>query len=108
MQTNAARGERTKPREIMEFDQVALGRRVRAGRIDAGWTQDQLAEQTGLSRNTIGAIERGAASPQPVLAALRVLGLPEDPKADDRGVLQRVSNELLMAEVLRRLGGAGR
>lgn len=37
----------------------AFGKRVAALRQERGWTQDQLATKTGLSIDTIGAIEQG-------------------------------------------------
>jgi transcriptional regulator with XRE-family HTH domain len=36
-----------------------LGRRVRRLRLKAGWTQDVLADRSGLHRAHIGEIERG-------------------------------------------------
>lgn len=36
-----------------------LGRAVRRGRIARGWTQAQLAEAAGLSRNTLNRLENG-------------------------------------------------
>jgi len=45
-----------------------LTNRVAAARIDAGLTQEQLAEAADVSRQTIVAIERGDYSPSTVLA----------------------------------------
>lgn len=39
---------------------MALGRRLKAAREDAGWTRAQLADATGLNRKTIWRIEVGA------------------------------------------------
>ena len=39
---------------------MALGRRLKAVREDAGWTRAQLADATGLNRKTIWRIEVGA------------------------------------------------
>jgi transcriptional regulator with XRE-family HTH domain len=36
-----------------------LGRVVRRGRIERGWTQARLAEEAGLSRNTLNRLENG-------------------------------------------------
>ena len=38
---------------------VAFGRRVRTAREARGWTQEDLAYETGLDRTYIGGIERG-------------------------------------------------
>lgn len=37
----------------------AIGRRIREARVDAGMTQERLAELVGLTRNTIYNIEQG-------------------------------------------------
>jgi transcriptional regulator with XRE-family HTH domain len=42
----------------------AIGRRIREAREAAGLTQEQLAEQTDLVRNTIGNVELGNYSPR--------------------------------------------
>jgi putative transcriptional regulator len=41
---------------------------VSATRRAAGWTQDELARAAGVSRQTVGAIEKGDYSPSTVLA----------------------------------------
>jgi transcriptional regulator with XRE-family HTH domain len=38
---------------------VAFGKKVAAMRQKRNWTQDQLADKTGLSIDTISSIERG-------------------------------------------------
>ncbi len=40
-------------------DLIAMGARVRAARLAAGLSQEELAERSGLHRNYIGGIERG-------------------------------------------------
>lgn len=36
-----------------------LGRRVRQARMDAGFSQEELAERAGLHRTYVGSVERG-------------------------------------------------
>lgn len=56
---------------------VLVGRRVRAARILAGLTQDELAARAAMSRVTLGTIERGdhAATLLTYLKASRALRL---------------------------------
>src|SRR4249919_3388663 len=41
----------------------AIGGRVRQGRAGRGWTLDQLAERSGVSRRMLVSIEQGSANP---------------------------------------------
>src|SRR5436189_2259393 len=41
----------------------AIGDRVRQGRAGRGWTLDQLAERSGVSRRMLVSIEQGSANP---------------------------------------------
>ena len=41
----------------------AIGGRVRQGRVSRGWTLDQLAERSGVSRRMLVSIEQGSANP---------------------------------------------
>jgi transcriptional regulator with XRE-family HTH domain len=41
----------------------AIGGRVRQGRVGRGWTLDQLAERSGVSRRMLVSIEQGSANP---------------------------------------------
>lgn len=59
---------------------VAIGARVREQRQSLGWTLDQLAEATGVSRRMVVNVEQGAANPS-VGTLLRIsdalgVGLP--------------------------------
>jgi transcriptional regulator with XRE-family HTH domain len=42
---------------------LAIGGRVRQGRAGRGWTLDQLAERSGVSRRMLVSIEQGSANP---------------------------------------------
>ena len=44
---------------MQETFQVAFGRRVQKIRKQRGWSQEKLAEKTGLTRETISRIETG-------------------------------------------------
>ncbi len=45
------------------FDLLALGARVRAGRLAAGLSAGDLAKRSGISRSMVAAIEHGAKAP---------------------------------------------
>ena len=58
----------------------AIGGRVRQGRAGRGWTLDQLAERSGVSRRMLVSIEQGSANPS-IATLLRIsdalgIGLP--------------------------------
>ena len=57
---------------------VAIGQRVRAGRVASGLTQQELADLTGLHRVTINRFETGQLDPRlsNVLTASRALNIP--------------------------------
>ncbi len=57
-----------------------LRNRVRALRIERGWTQHELAEKVGVSRQSINSIECDRYTPSLPLALLfaRVFGRPTD------------------------------
>ena len=38
---------------------LKLGKRVRALRLDRGWTQEELAHRSGLNRSYMSEVERG-------------------------------------------------
>lgn len=46
------------PRVVQHAAQL-LGAQVRAGRIDRGWTIEQLAERAGVSEKTVRKVEHG-------------------------------------------------
>jgi transcriptional regulator with XRE-family HTH domain len=41
-----------------------LGQQIRAARIAAGLTQEQLAERAGVTDRTVRSVEKGATRPQ--------------------------------------------
>jgi transcriptional regulator with XRE-family HTH domain len=60
---------------------IVVGRRIRAGRALAGWTQHQLAVRAGVPRNRISLVECGKApgvSCATMVALCRALGLSLD------------------------------
>lgn len=60
-----------------EPEALALGDAVRAARIDNGLTQDQLALVSGVSRDTVMALEggRGSVTLGKALRVMKALGL---------------------------------
>jgi len=57
-----------------------IGRRVRASRVDLGWTLDQLAQRSGVSRRMLVNVEQGSTNPS-IATLLRLsdalgVGLP--------------------------------
>lgn len=64
-----------------------IGRRVRLGRTGRGWTLDQLAERSGVSRRMLVNVEQGTTNPS-IATLLRLsgalgIGLPELVDAED-------------------------
>lgn len=59
---------------------AAISNKVKDLRIARGWTQQQLAEAVGVSRQSINSIERNRYVPSLELALLfaRVFGCPTD------------------------------
>jgi transcriptional regulator with XRE-family HTH domain len=58
----------------------AIGRRVRTGRVGLGWTLEQLAQRSGVSRRMLVSVEQGATNPS-IATLLRLsdalgVGLP--------------------------------
>jgi transcriptional regulator with XRE-family HTH domain len=67
----------------------AIGRRVRSGRTERGWTLDELAQRSGVSRRMLINIEQGATNPS-IATLLRLsdalgIGLPALVAAADDG-----------------------
>jgi transcriptional regulator with XRE-family HTH domain len=55
-----------------------LGRNVQRLRLDHGWSQDELAEQSGLHRTYVSQVERGVRNPTLMIIAklAKALGVP--------------------------------
>ncbi len=51
------------PVDVIEGEALQLGRKIRAVRLQAGLTLQQLARATGVSQSLISQVERGLASP---------------------------------------------
>lgn len=64
-------------REAAEWLRL-LGVLVRAGRVERGWRQEDLAWRIGASTNTVAAIEKGSAAVSVglVLNAASLVGIP--------------------------------
>ncbi len=60
--------------------ELRIRNRVKELRVERGWTQQQLAEAVGVSRQSINSIERERYVPSLMLALAfaRVFGLPTD------------------------------
>ena len=70
----------------------AIGRRVRDRRVERGWTLDELAERSGVSRRMVINVEQGASNPS-IATLLRLsdalgVGLPALVDVERRGALQ--------------------
>jgi len=54
-----------------------LGDELRAARVAAGWSQEELADRAGISRNYVSLLERNEKSPtvDVLLAVCRALGV---------------------------------
>jgi transcriptional regulator with XRE-family HTH domain len=58
----------------------SAGDRVRARRLELGWSQEELARFAGLHRNLVAAIERGRVESSIAEALLGKIGIiPEQP-----------------------------
>src|SRR5919109_5119248 len=75
---------------------VAFGTLLRRYRVAAGLTQEELAERAGVSRRSLGDMERGVAhTPRKDTVALLAEALALSPQ-----------NRVVFAEAARRLGAA--
>ena len=62
-------------------DKLILKNRLKAARAEAGFSQKQLADMVGVSRNTISSIETGQFNPTAKLALILCIAL--DKKFED-------------------------
>lgn len=90
----------------------AIGSRVRDGRVQRGWTLDELAQRSGVSRRMVINVEQGASNPS-IATLLRLshalgVGLPALVDVERPGTLRVVG--AAQAPVLWRgpAGGQGR
>ncbi len=66
----------------------AFGSRVRATREDAGLSQEQLADRSGLHRTYVGSVERGERN----IALLNIIKLAEGLAVDPSTLLTGLSS----------------
>lgn len=50
------------PEDLYEYAQAEMGRRIRRARKALGWTQEDLADETGMNSAQISKFERGVQS----------------------------------------------
>lgn len=55
--------------------ELVLRNRIKVGRVEKSLTQDQLAKLVGVSRQTIGSIEKGQFNPTAKLALIICIAL---------------------------------
>ena len=65
---------------MSSIDYKAMGKRIRARRLECGWTQEVLAEKAEISTSHVGEIERGTSicSLEVSVRLANVLGLNLD------------------------------
>ena len=63
-------------------DKLILKNRLKEARAEAGFSQKQLADMVGVSRNTISSIETGQFNPTAKLALILCIAL--DKKFEDK------------------------
>jgi transcriptional regulator with XRE-family HTH domain len=74
--------------------------RIRAARQAQGWTQNDLADRSGVSARTIHAIEKGRPCRQATKRKiLRTLGVPWDLRSEYFPGARKVRRPLAIAEV---------
>ncbi|MGL5080809.1 MAG: helix-turn-helix domain-containing protein [Microcoleaceae cyanobacterium] len=78
--------------QLSKLDQI-LGLEIQRRRIEKGWSQEYLAEVTGLHRTYISQLERGLKSP-----SVRVLSHITNALDITMGEFLRAVEELLSAE----------
>src|SRR5690349_20748913 len=90
-----------------EGDPPALGARLRWARLQAGISQEELAERVGLSVRTISSLERGRTRrpyPRTIRLLTGALPLVEAPRVPDRGAAHSTVPRQLPAGVRRFVG----
>lgn len=73
----------------------SVGARVKALRLDRGWSQKRLGKEASVSENTVIAIEKGTKKTQPekLRAVLDTLGVPLQ-QDDDQIVIQGMPEDI--------------
>lgn len=71
---------------------MEFGRLLRGYRLQAGWTQEQLAERSGISAHAISVLESGRRRPR--LSSLAALATGLDLSPDDRAWLTGAANAI--------------
>lgn len=90
--------------------QESFGERLRRYREAAGYSQEQLAAQAGLSANAIGALERGERKrpyPDTLRRLAEALGADEETRAALSAALRPVADESPVAKVVGPVRDAG-
>src|SRR5690242_11688541 len=88
-------------------DSLPLGIRVRQARLQAGISQEELAERVGLSVRAISDLERGHTRhpyPRTVHLLMGALSLMEAPRVPDSGAPRLTVPRQLPADVRRFIG----
>ena len=92
------------------LDYIKLGKKVRIKRKSKGLTQEQLAEQSGISLSFLGHIERGSrkASLETLVSIANALGVSPDYLLQDSlirrtnyGYFQNTSQSEAVSEIVR-------
>lgn len=86
------------------WDARSLGQRLRDSRKKCRYTQEELAEAAGCSRNAIGLMERGSIRPSPerLQKIAKLLWVREDWLRTGRGEAERDSRMAEIFELLKR------
>ena len=78
----------------MAIDYVGIGDRIRFLRLQKGWTQEELADRSNISRVHMGAIERGdkVASLESIISVANALEVSADELLTDNLIVTNCQN----------------